>query len=131
MFDFLGKKPAYKSRQEPQAKAVPNSLLDVVVPFPQTGVEPPLNSQRNPSHDSLLSQFDVLAQERQQMDSEKHAVERADLRAKKAAFERSEQLARIEAERDASLRFEEKANKLAAEIERVREAKFHQSHEPM
>ena len=130
MFDFLGKKPAYKSRQEPQAKAVPNSLLDVVVPFPQTGVEPPLNSQRNPSHDSLLSQFDVLAQERQQMDSEKHAVERADLRAKKAAFERSEQLARIEAERDASLRFEEKANKLAAEIERVREAKFHQSHEP-
>ncbi len=130
MFDFLGKKPTNKGRQEPRTPAVPNSLLDVVVPFPPTSAENLQNPQKKSPHDSLLSQFDVLAQERLQMDSEKQAAERANMRAKKAAFEQSEQLARIEADRDASLRFEEKANKLAAEIERVREAKFHQAHEP-
>lgn len=134
MFDFLGKKPVSKGRQDQRTQAVPNSLLDVVVPFPQSdaknspSVTP--SAAKNSSHNSLLSQFDVLAQERQNMDAEKQALERAEMRAKKASFERSEQLARMEAERDASLRFEEKANKLAAEIERVKETKFRQSNEP-
>ena len=129
MFDFLGKKPVNKGHQEQRTQAVPNSLLDVVVPFPQTNAEKSPSVKNSSPHNSLLSQFDVLAQERQQVETQRHAVEQAKLRAKKAAHERSEQLTRIEAERDASLRFEEKANKLAAEIERVREAKFHQSNE--
>ncbi len=119
MLDFLGKKTRNNGENNVaapgQVTGNPNSLLDVVVPFPDN-----FDQSKKDRHDSLLSQFEDLSRQRDQTVFEKHELERAELRAKRAQYEQAEQQARIDAEREESRLFEEKANKLAAEIERVR-----------
>jgi len=123
MFDFIDNKSTQKdkaksSTPEPSGDA-PKSLLDVVVPFPQTDEK---TAELPP--DSLLSQIDALSRKHEDIVAEKLAMERAELRAKRVAFEREEQAARLKAEQEASLRFKQKADFLDEEIERVRHAKI-------
>ena len=123
MFEFLGKNTGKKGRGASSGKSDQASLLDVVVPFPEQGPQASGNSTSTSAHTSLLSQFDKIALDKEQEAVEKRELERAERRAKKAMLEQAEFDARIEADRAASMQFEEKANRLAAEIERVRNEK--------
>lgn len=123
MFDFIDNKSTQKdkvksSTPEPSGDA-PKSLLDVVVPFPQTDEK---TTELPP--DSLLSQIDALSRKHEDIVAEKLAMERAELRAKRVAFEHGEQAVRLKAEQEASLRFKQKAAFLDEEIERVRHEKI-------
>ena len=126
MFDFIDKK-SKKAKDKQSEPPVMNtegrgSLLDVVVPFKRDDA-----SGAPGSHNSLLSQIEGLARKRDEMLVEKQETERAELRAKRAAFESAERQSRMEMEREESIRFEEKAERLAQEIERVREGKVRNS----
>ncbi len=119
MLEFLGKKNRNDgggiATSPVRTSGNPNSLLDVVVPFPGN-----FEQSKKDCHDSLLSQFEDLSRQRDETAFEKHEMERAELRAKRAHYEQAEQQVRIDTEREESRLFEEKANRLASEIERVR-----------
>ncbi len=126
MFDYFAKKLVGDGDENRNAKAMSGSLLDVIVPFTPHRDEKDAHAGADYSNKSLLSQIDDYTQKREKNEAAQKEVDRAELGAKKAEFQRSEQLARMEVERLASQRFEDKANKLAQEIERVRHSKFHE-----